>query len=160
MLARLKERLPLPLLRRLAPIWVVCLILGSLLPGEAKIAIGSSRLSEQHLPPSAAERGEWKHRTFHVVGFGATAFLFLSIAGTATEELLSMIGLLGLGVAIEYAQVFVYANRLETEDVRDDAYGIAAMYGVWLAAGAIESCRARWRSAKIKPPDGMSGSDE
>lgn len=160
MLARLKERLPLPLLRRIAPVWVVCLIVGSLLPGEAKIAIGSSRLSEQHLPPSAAELGEWKHRTFHIVGFGATAFLFLSIAGTATGELVSMIGLWGLGVAIEYAQVFFYANRLETEDVRDDAYGIAAMYGVWLVAGAIESSRARWRAAKIKPPDGMSGSEE
>jgi hypothetical protein len=160
MLARLKERLPLPTLRRIAPFWIACLILGSLLPGEAKIAIGSSRLSEQHLPPSAAELGEWKHRTFHIVGFGATAFLFLSIAGTATGELASMIGLLGLGVAIEYAQVFVYANRLETEDVRDDAYGVVAVYAVWLAAGAIESWRVRWRAAKVKPPHSVGGADE
>jgi hypothetical protein len=161
MLARLKERLPLPLLRRIAPVWIACLILGSLLPGEAKIAIGSSRLSEQQdRPPSAAELGEWKHRTFHLVGFGATAFLFLVIARSATGELVSMVGIFGLGVAIEFAQVFVYANRLEPEDMRDDGYAIVAVYAVWLVTRAIESRRVQWRAAKVKSPDSAGGADE
>jgi hypothetical protein len=143
MLARLKKRLPVPLLRRLAPFWVACLILGSLLPGEAKTAIGSSRLSEQHLHRMAVETGEWKHRAFHILGFGATAFLFLAIARTGAQELVSMIGVFALGVAIEYTQVLVYANRLETEDIRDDAYGIIAVYAIWLAAAAIGTWRLR-----------------
>jgi MFS family permease len=142
MLARLKQRLPLPLLRRIAPLWIACLIAGSLLPGEAKIAIGSSRLSDQHQQEAGIETGEWKHRTFHIIGFGATAFLFLAIARTATGELVSMAGLFGLGVALEFAQVFVYANRLEPEDMRDDGFGIFGMYALWLLVGIVERRRA------------------
>jgi len=148
MLARLKQRLPRPALRRIAPFWIACLIAGSLLPGEAKIVIGSSRLSEQHLPPSAAQLGEWKHRTFHIVGFGATALLFLVIARNGAGELLSIIGIFGLGVAIEYAQVLVFANRLETEDIRDDAYGILAVYAIWLGVGIVEGRRAKRDSCR------------
>jgi hypothetical protein len=151
MLARLKRRLPLPLLRRIAPLWIACLIVGSLLPGEAKIAIGSSRLSDQHQQAAGIETGEWKHRTFHIVGFGATAFLFLAIARSAAGEVVSIAGILGLGVAIEFAQVFLYANRLEPEDMRDNAYGILGMYVVWLAAGIVERKREqRTESAEEK----------
>lgn len=144
MFARLKSSLPVPVLRRIAPFWVVCLIAGSLLPGEAKIVIGSSRLSEQHLQRASVQTGEWKHRAFHIAGFGTTALLFLIIARTGTGELLSMAGVLGLGVAIEYAQVLIFANRLETEDIRDDAYGVAVVYAVWLAMGAAGALRDKY----------------
>ena len=150
MLARLKERLPLPLLRRIAPFWIACLIVGSLLPGEAKIAIGSSRLTEQHQAKRAAETGEWKHRAFHIVGFGATAFLFPSIARSATGELVSMIGIIGLGIGIEFAQVFVYANGLEPEDMRDDAYGVVGVYAAWLLARQLDR-----RKLKGRLPEGQ-----
>jgi hypothetical protein len=142
MLARLKRRLPLSLLRRIAPLWIACLIAGSLLPGEAKNVLGSSRPDDQHQQVVGIEAGEWKHRTFHLVGFGATAFLFLAIARTATGELVSVIGLFGLGVAIEFAQVLIYANGLEPEDMRDDGYGIFAVYAIWLVLGMVDRRRA------------------
>lgn len=156
MLARLKQRLPLPLLRRIAPLWIACLIVGSLLPGEAKIAIGSSRLSDQQQQKAGIETGEWKHRTFHIVGFSATAFLFLAIARTAVKEFVSVAGLFGLGVAIEFAQVFLYANRLEPEDMRDDAYGIFGMYVIWLVLEMAE----RKRLHKAAPPHQEPGKSQ
>lgn len=154
MLARLKQRLPLSLLRRIAPLWIACLIVGSLLPGEAKIAIGSSRLSDQQQQQQEAgiETGEWKHRTFHIVGFGATAFLFLAIARTATKEFISMFGLFGLGVAIEFGQVFMYANRLEPEDMRDDGFGIFGVYAIWLVWGMLERRRLERAAAVHQEP--------
>jgi hypothetical protein len=54
-----------------------------------------------------------------------------------------MIGIFSLGVAIEFAQVFVYANRLEPEDMRDDGYGIMIVYGIWLAAKVVERRSSR-----------------
>jgi hypothetical protein len=143
MFARLKKSLPVSVLRRIAPLWVACLIVGSLLPGEAKTVIGCSRLSQQHLHRLYIPTGEWKHRAFHIIGFGATALLFLIIARTGAAELVSIVGVLVLGAAIEFAQVLVYANRLETEDIRDDAYGVVAVYGIWLLTSAALACKAK-----------------
>lgn len=144
MIRRFRKRLPLTLLRRIAPIWIACLVAGSLLPGEAKVAIGSSRLSDQHLEEQSIQTGEWKHRAFHIAGFGATALLLLVIARTGVEEFAYMVGVFGLGIAIECTQMFLFQNRLETEDIRDDGYGIAIVYAAWLLLALIE----RWKAEK------------
>jgi hypothetical protein len=121
------------LLRRIAPFWVACLIVGSLLPGGAKEVIGSSRQEDMPVAKVSGAISQWKHRTFHIVGFGATTLLFLCLATQASEEVLSAAGLFGLGVALEFTQRWLFNNRLETDDMRDDGYGILAMYGFVLA---------------------------
>jgi hypothetical protein len=148
MASRIQQLAPRSLLRRIAPVWVVCLIVGSLLPSPAKDAIGTSRLANQpHARMSrnahvSGKPGEWKHRSFHILGFGATTLLFLCLARNPGEELLSAAGVFGLGVFLEYAQMWLYANELEVDDIRDDGYGIIAMYLLVIGWGVVERIRA------------------
>jgi hypothetical protein len=124
----MKSLIPRAAALRIIPFWTFVLVIGSLLPGSAKRVIGSTRLSEQHKMAESIRTGERKHRTFHLIGFGATTFLFLCATETAGGEALAVIGVFGLGVLIELAQVALYHGRFETEDVRDNAYGIAFVY--------------------------------
>ncbi len=143
----LTKFVPRSFLRVVAPIWVAILIAGSLLPGKAKQAIGTSRLPPPalHQQPVLITRtvGDWKHRAFHVLGFGATTLLFVSLVSTLQEELGVSLGVFGLGVFIEFAQTWVFNNPLETEDIRDDAYGIAAIYLLLLFWKQIDKNRGR-----------------
>jgi hypothetical protein len=144
---QLKKLIPRGTALRIIPLWTVILVAGSLLPGNAKRVIGSTRLSEQHQMKESARTGERKHRLFHLVPFGATSYLFLCAAETAGEEALAVLGVFGLGVLIELAQTSLYHGRFEAEDVRDNAYGIALVYVVVIGRRLIENARQDTRTA-------------
>lgn len=97
---------------------------------------------------------QWKHRSFHIVGFGATTLLFLCLATEASEEIVSAAAVLGLGVALEFTQRWLFNNRLETDDMRDDGYGVLAMYGfvlAWQLAQRLKEKRPN-RNPQLWPP--------
>jgi hypothetical protein len=132
----LKLLIPPRLLRWILPFWTILLIAGSLSSGQTKRVIGSTRLGEQGRPQEARLTGDVKHRVFHWLGFGSTAFLFLCLTRTAGEEALAATGTFALGVAIEAAQEAIYHGGFEWDDVRDDALAVAALY-LLIAGGGV-----------------------
>jgi hypothetical protein len=103
----------------LTPIWLVCLIVGSLLPYEAKVAMGTrpGYPVNPRLPVVTL-----KHRLFHWLSFGGTALLLTLIARTRYQDVGATAATIALGCAIEYAQHAIYNSRIEWWDVRDDTY--------------------------------------
>jgi hypothetical protein len=114
---------------RIAPLWVLCLIAGSVLPGPAKAVLGTSaHLVMVNGDPQQATI-QFRHRVYHFFSFGSTAFLLLLIARTRTQRLCVCLATIALGLAIEYAQHWISQAPVEWWDVRDDAY---AVFAVWL----------------------------
>lgn len=111
------------LYKAIAPIWLLVLIVGSLLPYEAKVAMGS----RPGYPVSPKTRvATLKHRTFHWLSFGSTALLLMLLARGRKEDLLATTATMALGMAIEWTQHVMYHSRLEWWDVRDDTYAALA----------------------------------
>ncbi len=108
---------PRGVLVRIAPLWVVGVVLISL----------------QGYRPKAAQTPVL-HRGFHFLAFGATALLMLFIAQTPRQRLLAAFGVMGLGIAIETAQHCIFGTPLEWWDVRDNALAVAV---VWLMVRAV-----------------------
>ena len=98
-------------LLRIAPLWVLALIVGSLLPDGAKTAIGT------HM----------EHRLYHMLSFGSTAYLvFTLLARDARERIYALVFVVALGFGIEYLQHCIFHNVYEWWDVRDDGIGVLA----------------------------------
>jgi hypothetical protein len=109
---------------RISPLWVLSLVIGSLLPGAAKTALGT------HVPV--------QHRLYHALAFGATAYLFLLIARGARERLYALLFTIGLAVAIEYLQYRISGGVFEWWDVRDDSLGVLAAVLIFTWAASRE----------------------
>jgi len=63
------------------------------------------------------------HGILHVLLFGVLGVL--AVLSTARRyRVLIILGCIGLGLAIEIAQSFVYPDAIEWRDVRDDAKGV------------------------------------
>ncbi|MFL6448259.1 MAG: hypothetical protein ACJ746_11295 [Bryobacteraceae bacterium] len=110
--------IPRAYLVRIAPWWVLCVIIGSFLPGSSKEALGTAN------SPAAIAQGHvaTKHRLAHFVTFGSTALLVVVIAETASEQLAAGLAVAALGLLIECTQYAVTGvSEMEWWDVRDDA---------------------------------------
>jgi hypothetical protein len=120
--------IPRSFLVRLAPWWVLCVIIGSFLPGTSKQAIGTIN------PPEAVAQGRAgvKHRLAHYLTFGSTALLLVVVSETAIQQLWAGFGVAALGFVVECSQYALMGlSFMEWWDVRDDA--IAAIGALLLA---------------------------
>jgi hypothetical protein len=116
--------MPRRFLVRIAPFWLLGLIVGSLLPGNAKTRMAPwARYS--HLNRG---RISLKHRLAHFASFGSTTLLLLLITRKPGQGWAVLLATVGLGFCIEYAQHIVYGTRIEWWDIRDDCYGNVAAY--------------------------------
>lgn len=109
--------IPRAFLVRLAPWWVLFVIIGSFLPGTSKNAIGTTN------PPEVAAQGRVapKHRLAHILTFGSTALLLVIISETAAQQLWAGLGVAALGFFLECSQyAFLGLESIEWWDVRDD----------------------------------------
>jgi len=107
------------LVTRIAPFWIVVLIVGSVLPDQAKNAIGAHS----------------QHRLYHLLSFGATAYLLTLIGRSNRERFYALLFVIALGTALELAQHLIFHSPFEWWDVRDDTIGVlaAAPLGLWPA---------------------------
>jgi hypothetical protein len=108
---------------KLAPFWILALIIGSLLPHAAKVAMGTSPPPGQPITMQIA----WTHRLVHYAAFGSTALLLFVIARNARERQAALLATIALGVGIETLQHVIYKSSFETLDACDDAFAACAV---------------------------------
>lgn len=118
---------------------MLVVIVGSLLPGKQKEAIGS------FTPYRAAELGEirWQHHAYHFIAFGGMALVLGFAARNHRSRLTGVALAAATGLSIEIAQQQMAQIGLEWWDVRDDLLACA------LALTLLTS--ARLRSALVRP---------
>jgi hypothetical protein len=123
------------LVRWFARLWVCAIIVGSLLPGWAKVELHASEGKRTHSRNAVSA----KHRLVHFIAFGSS-FLVLSVLATGRrEQLEAAVEVLAIGGIVELTQYFVYSHRhvFEWWDVRDDAIGIAVAFLIVQLAGRV-----------------------
>jgi len=128
---------PLRVARWFARVWISAVIVGSLMPGSAKVMLRGSESKHIHSRSSTGLR----HRLLHFVAFGSS-FLVLSLLATGKREELKAAGeVMAIGCIVELAQYFIYAPRhfFEWWDVRDDAIGIAVAFLLLQIASRVNS---------------------
>ena len=113
----------------IARVWISAVIVGSLLPGSAKIGLHASedrRAMHTHARTAVAIR----HRLVHLFAFGSSFLVLSALATRKREQLEAAAEILAIGCIVELTQYFVYSHRLVFEwwDVRDDAIGIALAF--------------------------------
>jgi hypothetical protein len=118
-------------LRRIASIWIICLIAISLQPYRP-LGNGQS--------PSA------DHRIGHWIAFAATGLLLFALSQDRKKEWKAAFSVLCLAIGIETAQYVLYRGAFEWWDVRDDAIGllIAAILNRWTRVAGL-LLRDPWR---------------
>jgi hypothetical protein len=120
--------IPRTFLVRIAPWWVLLVIIGSFLPGTSKEAIGTLNTPEAAVEGRAVAR----HRVAHFLTFGSTALLLVLVSETAAQEIWAGFGVAALGFILECSQfALIGLTEIEWWDVRDDAL---AAVGVLLVA--------------------------
>jgi hypothetical protein len=111
-------------LRRIASIWIICLVVISVQPYRP-LGNGQS--------PSAI------HRIEHLIAFATTGLLLFALSHSRKKEWTAALGVLCLAVGIETAQYLLYRGAFEWWDVRDDAIGlvIAAILNRWTRVAGL-----------------------
>lgn len=109
------------------PLWIAALVVGSLLPQQAKVALGISTPEGQ----AVTRRMVWTHRLVHYAAFGSTALLLIAIARKGREREAALLAVIALAVGIEALQHFIYRNDFETDDARIDVFAACAAYLIW-----------------------------
>jgi len=92
---------------------------------------------------SAAVVVKQRHRIAHWLSFGGLAFLLALLGRNTRQRLCAAAMVAALGVSIEYLQQAIYANPLETWDIRDDLW--ACLAGL-VCALIIHAAKARLSS--------------
>ncbi|MBV9269355.1 MAG: hypothetical protein JO061_24515 [Acidobacteriaceae bacterium] len=127
---RYKSLIPKRWLEMIAPVWILCLILGSFLPGPTKQRLGTLNPEAHHHIIHVI----WRHRIAHLVAFGSTALLLMMLADTRRGEFSAATSVFLLGLLIECVQPVVYGTVFEYWDLRDDFYAVSAAFaGVQIA---------------------------
>lgn len=110
--------IPRTFLVRIAPWWILLVIIGSFLPGTSKEKIGTLNTPEAAMEGRVAA----KHRIAHFLTFGSTALLLVLISETAAEAMWAGFGVAALGFILECSQfALIGLKEMEWWDVRDDA---------------------------------------
>ncbi len=126
------------LIRRLAQVWFLLLVVGSLQPVRPVMVVG---LHASEL-----------HRHIHWLAFAGAAFLLLLLARSRRQKIQALVVTCLLGLSLEYLQHFTYRSPMEWLDVRDDTVAILAAVAVYWLAGA---CKAAFRVAPTAPEAGI-----
>ena len=105
------------MLRRIAQVWILLLIVGSLNPARPALVVGL-------------------HREIHWLAFGGAAFLLLLLSRNRHQEIRSVIAVCLLGLSLEYLQHLIYRNAMEWRDVRDNALAILVALVLYRLTGA------------------------
>jgi hypothetical protein len=108
------------MLSRIAQVWILLLIVGSLNPARPALVVGL-------------------HREIHWMAFGGAAFLLLLLSRNRRQEIRSVIAVFLLGLSLETLQHLIYRNTMEWRDVRDNALAILVTFALYrlTAAGKI-----------------------
>ncbi len=115
---------------KIAPLWILIVITGSLLPQKAKVAMGTSPAAGKPVTVQIART----HRLVHYSAFGSTALLLIAIALSARQRRAALLGTIALGVGIEALQHVIYRSDFETIDARDDMIAACIGYLIWYVA--------------------------
>jgi hypothetical protein len=112
--------------RWFARLWITAVIVGSLLPGSAKVVLHASANKRTHTRAAVGTA----HRFVHFFAFGSSFLVLSLLANKIREELEAALEILAIGCIVEVVQFFVYDHRqgFEWWDVRDDAIGIAVAF--------------------------------
>jgi hypothetical protein len=124
--------IPRTYLVRIAPWWIIILIVGSFLPGPVKSRLGtaSAPVGIHHSTVPV------RHRIVHFLSFGSTALILILIAGNRFQQLLAAASVAALGLAIESGQYsLLHLPYMEWWDVKDDA--IASISALVLAQSGL-----------------------
>jgi uncharacterized membrane protein YgdD (TMEM256/DUF423 family) len=114
--------IPRRFLARIAPWWVLLVLIGSFLPGPGKKALGTLNSVKSHKGGDASSN----HRFAHFLVFGSTALLFLMLAETRGQQIRAAVGVALFGLVIECGQYEILRlDQLEWWDIRDDALASA-----------------------------------
>jgi hypothetical protein len=142
-----KERFFLcrPLIRYLCWIWIMCVIVGSLLPLRMKIALGTT----SHL-----------HRPLHMFVFGSAAVVLLLLSNTLRQRLTSVLCILALAAFLEILQFWITYqpkySAFEWRDLLDDGGGIVIAVVlsmlIKLRPDSMASARRTMRARRLKTP--------
>jgi hypothetical protein len=110
--------------RRVAPLWLLVVVVGSFLPTGVKREMGTPvpfwQAQLNHVPV-------W-HRTVHFIAFGGAAALLVLAARRWSSRTAAWLGVLALGLAIELAQNWLDQLGMEWWDVRDDSLAATAVF--------------------------------
>lgn len=96
-------------LKWVSAVWLVLLVIGSMLPLHAKMAIGT-------IGPA--------HDAVHVAAFASTAVILMLWANSKVQELGLATAVFAIGVLIEMAQKLLSGDVLESADIRADFLGV------------------------------------
>jgi hypothetical protein len=99
---------------RLAPIFPLLLVFGSVLPFAAKNAL--------------AIDAPVQHRVYHAISYGMSAWVLFLISRNRPQRVAALLGMIGFGAALEGLQHMLFHCAYEWWDVRDDAFGICAAF--------------------------------
>ena len=114
-----------------AQVWIGLIIIGSFLPGEVKIAIGTT--TGPRASAAVRVRTSLEHRLVHVAEFGIAAVLLSVVSVRTRQRVWFALALAGLGLALEWLEHLAGRGVLEWWDVRDDTYGVClgSVLGAW-----------------------------
>jgi VanZ family protein len=103
------------------------LVIGSLLPEQAKVAIGTST------PEGSAVvvRIAWTHSLAHYAAFGSTVLILMTNARRNWQRHAALLATIALGIGIEKLQQLFYGSDFEMNDVRDDVFAACSVYLIW-----------------------------
>jgi hypothetical protein len=135
-------------LRKIAPVWVLCLVIGSMLPGETKLRLHTTGKQQMHHQTKEVTRG---HHLYHYGSFGLTAVLFLAIAESRREEWRAIARVILIGLGIEITQHLVYLSVFEWWDVRDDGVAALAVFALWHLRRASPNTRGGTAEDRLPP---------
>lgn len=117
--------IPRRYLVRIAPWWILLVLIGSFLPAHRKEELGTLNSARTY---GGGGQASWNHRLAHFLVFGSTTLLFLLLAETRAQQIRAAAAVALFGLAIECAQFqFLGLDRIEWWDIRDDALAAVIM---------------------------------
>jgi hypothetical protein len=115
------------------------LVIGSLLPEEAKVAMGTSTPEGN----SVVARVAWTHSLIHYAAFGSTVLILMASARGNWQRHAALLATIALGIGIEKLQQLFYGSDFEMNDVRDDVFAACSVYLIWHVCRAWSNWRRR-----------------
>ncbi len=117
------------IIRRLARLWILALVVGSLQPARPAPVVGL-------------------HRGIHWLAFAGVALLLLLLSHTRRQEIRGILATCLLGLSLEYLQHLMYHNAMEWRDVRDDTFAIVGAYAIFRS---IRICKPVFELIRTTP---------